>query len=160
MTYYELNKERLLANQKRYYLRHRNERVEYQRNYARENNVTGCSGLKKLRERNREKYLAAAKRICLKKRARLKNASDGSVTTKSILELYRARPDCEYCGVALTPQIRQIDHKVPLCLGGEHSISNLAIACSDCNLRKGSMPFNEWVSLLAERRKGMQLCDS
>lgn len=153
--FYLINRERLLSNSKEYYSLNREKRKEYQRNYARENNVTGCSGLKKLRERSHEKYLATCRRIKLKKRARLNSASDGSVTTKGLLALYRDNPTCEYCGITLTAQIRQIDHKVPLCLGGDHSIANLAIACASCNLRKGSMPFDKWMSLLVERWKGL-----
>ena len=54
--------------------------------------------------------------------------------------LLRADDRCEYC---LLPDILQeypaeIDHVVPLKLGGETILDNLALACRRCNGRKGT----------------------
>ena len=38
-----------------------------------------------------------------------------------------------------------IDHKIPLCKNGSNDISNLVLACNDCNLRKGTKDFNEFI---------------
>jgi hypothetical protein len=53
----------------------------------------------------------------------------------------RAGDKCEYCGL---PQVRsplaalQIEHILPRKHGGDDNPSNLALACIDCNLSKGS----------------------
>ncbi|MFO7906264.1 MAG: HNH endonuclease [Pirellulaceae bacterium] len=53
----------------------------------------------------------------------------------------RARNRCEYCGLLEehSPVARlQIEHIVPLKHGGTSHFGNLALACIDCNLRKGT----------------------
>jgi HNH endonuclease len=53
----------------------------------------------------------------------------------------RAGDTCEYCGL---PQVRsplaslQIEHVLPRKHGGTDDVQNLALACIDCNLAKGS----------------------
>ena len=52
----------------------------------------------------------------------------------------RAAHRCEYCRA---PEIVfnfpfEIEHIVPLYRGGNNEISNLALACRSCNLRKGT----------------------
>ncbi len=53
---------------------------------------------------------------------------------------HRAGLCCEYCQLpeSLSPLARlQIEHIRPLKHGGTDDIENLALACIDCNLRKG-----------------------
>ena len=54
---------------------------------------------------------------------------------------------CYLCGEAVeigdetSPRYATLDHVVPLSKGGADSIANLALACLECNQRKGaSMP--------------------
>lgn len=52
----------------------------------------------------------------------------------------RAGQKCEYCGLAAvdSPLIPlQIEHIVPRKHGGGDELSNLALACAECNLHKG-----------------------
>lgn len=49
------------------------------------------------------------------------------------LEL-RDRGTCRYCGEPGD----QIDHVVPIAMGGSNRISNLVLACQPCNSRKGA----------------------
>lgn len=44
---------------------------------------------------------------------------------------------CKYCGVDVSKGF-EFDHVVSLSSGGEHSITNLAIACAECNVAKWS----------------------
>lgn len=44
--------------------------------------------------------------------------------------------ECAYCGAKNTPL--QIEHITPKAKGGSNRISNLTLACTDCNQRKGS----------------------
>jgi hypothetical protein len=52
----------------------------------------------------------------------------------------RAAERCEYCGLAQEGQEAafHIDHIVPLNDNGETTLSNLALACVSCSLRKGA----------------------
>lgn len=51
----------------------------------------------------------------------------------------RARQRCEYCGLAQRGQADpfHLDHVIPSFAGGPTSEENLALACSNCSLRKG-----------------------
>ena len=52
----------------------------------------------------------------------------------------RARGRCEYCQLAQAGQEAtfHIDHIVPLAAGGPTTVSNLALACVSCSLRKSA----------------------
>lgn len=52
----------------------------------------------------------------------------------------RADSYCEYCGLSQAGQEAafHIDHVVPLSAGGKTTLSNLALACVSCSLRKGA----------------------
>lgn len=52
----------------------------------------------------------------------------------------RAKNRCEYCGLAQAGQEAtfHVDHVRPLNAGGQTILSNLALACVSCSLRKGA----------------------
>jgi hypothetical protein len=52
----------------------------------------------------------------------------------------RAENRCEYCGLAQAGQEARfhIDHVIPISAGGVTELSNLALACVSCSLRKGA----------------------
>lgn len=60
---------------------------------------------------------------------------------------------CHYCGVLLLhvstssrfPFAHTVDHKLPLCRGGDNDSSNLVAACSRCNARKGKKDWLEYI---------------
>lgn len=45
-----------------------------------------------------------------------------------------------------------LDHRIPICLGGAHSIENLQWLCEPCNLSKGGLHPNVWA-----KRNGLLL---
>jgi 5-methylcytosine-specific restriction endonuclease McrA len=47
---------------------------------------------------------------------------------------------CGICGEAVDPLDFQMDHRVPLCQGGEHSYANTQVSHPRCNLRKARGP--------------------
>ncbi len=62
---------------------------------------------------------------------------------------------CFYCGnetmptridyaMESFPEEATIDHKIPVSRGGDHSLSNLVIACRRCNCRKGPKTMDEY----------------
>ncbi|NEO51645.1 MAG: HNH endonuclease [Okeania sp. SIO3B5] len=50
---------------------------------------------------------------------------------------------CAYCGATDTPL--EIEHIVPRSKGGSNRVSNLAIACHQCNQNKGAMDIREFL---------------
>jgi hypothetical protein len=52
----------------------------------------------------------------------------------------RAKNRCEYCGLSQEGQEAtfHIDHIIPVSVGGESVLDNLALACVSCSLRKAA----------------------
>jgi hypothetical protein len=62
--------------------------------------------------------------------------------------------ECHYCGCALgwgheSVARPEIEHKTPRSAGGSNRLDNLVLACSDCNRRKGTKLYDDF---LAEMR--------
>ena len=55
----------------------------------------------------------------------------------------RDRFTCQYCGRQPGAKELTIDHLVPKSLGGKTVWTNCALACVECNCRKGSKPLSE-----------------
>ncbi len=53
---------------------------------------------------------------------------------------------CFYCQADLKLTGYHLDHMAPLSRGGLHDISNLCLACPDCNLSKGTKTAEEFTS--------------
>jgi len=70
------------------------------------------------------------------KRRALKNKGD--VTSNQIMELQQSTKLCYWCHEPLKNLKPHIDHYVALSKGGEHTLSNLVVSCSKCNLQKSS----------------------
>ncbi len=45
---------------------------------------------------------------------------------------------CQYCGAVPPSVLLQVDHIVPVKLGGENDVDNLVTACQPCNIGKGA----------------------
>lgn len=50
----------------------------------------------------------------------------------------RDKSTCQYCGQKAPDVELQIDHVMPVALGGTNHIDNLLTACRDCNIGKGA----------------------
>ncbi|AFV50663.1 HNH endonuclease [Pseudomonas phage AF] len=57
--------------------------------------------------------------------------------TNRVLAFKQSGGLCGYCGEELTERNLTIDHKVPRCHGGDHSLENLIACCRWCNTSKG-----------------------
>lgn len=44
---------------------------------------------------------------------------------------------CQYCGVDLPSRDLTLDHVIPRCRGGQTNWTNVVVACTPCNRRKG-----------------------
>jgi len=56
---------------------------------------------------------------------------------------------CPYCA----DPVKEIDHKIPLSKGGEHSVDNLQMLCLDCNRSKHDMTDEEFKAVKATEPK-------
>jgi 5-methylcytosine-specific restriction endonuclease McrA len=66
-----------------------------------------------------------------------------------LLPLYEAGLRCAYCERRLKLGEIEPDHIVPVKkLGGSLALSNICVACRDCNIRKGDLAGDEWRALL------------
>lgn len=64
-----------------------------------------------------------------------------AVTKRTRFEvLRRDAHTCQYCGETAPNVVLQIDHIIPVALGGDDKPSNLVTACKDCNSGKTSIP--------------------
>lgn len=43
---------------------------------------------------------------------------------------------CAWCEGGLHPSFTHVDHVIPLCEGGQHTIDNLVLSCANCNARR------------------------
>lgn len=60
---------------------------------------------------------------------------------------------CAYCHGSLTSKSAQIEHVIPVCVGGKHWASNLVPACRACNRKKH---INRWIPRPVWQLKGSQ----
>lgn len=64
----------------------------------------------------------------------------GDVAAGDVRRLLAAAVECPLCGVELErvpgPRQAQVDHIVPLAVGGEHVRGNLRVICRSCNVRR------------------------
>jgi 5-methylcytosine-specific restriction endonuclease McrA len=76
-------------------------------------------------------------RACDRRRIAKKKGSGGSHTHQDVADLLRIqRYRCAYCHVRITSKTKQIDHIMPLALGGTNNRCNLQMLCRPCNARK------------------------
>ncbi len=58
--------------------------------------------------------------------------------------------NCCYCGNVFLSRELTIEHKIPICLGGNSNIENIDVACAPCNQARGR---EAWMIYLTERKK-------
>ena len=149
---YEINGEAERAQMREYAKEHSKEAVNRVANWREEN----PESRKEFRERHKDRlrqidreyvknHLDAFAVRNRNRRAAVRN-SEGTHTLEDIHQLYKEQNgNCAYCGVSLGNKYH-VDHIVPIARGGSNYPSNLALACADCNLSKGSKLLEEWIS--------------
>ncbi|HAA46391.1 MAG: HNH endonuclease domain protein [Halomonas sp. 54_146] len=63
--------------------------------------------------------------------------------------------ECAYCGTGDTPL--EVEHVVPRSRGGSNRVSNLVIACHDCNSAKSSQPLTDFFATDKGLRKRLKV---
>lgn len=61
--------------------------------------------------------------------------------TQKLLILRRANYKCQICGVSLTYENFEADHKIAYSKGGATEVWNALALCLDCNRRKSNKPY-------------------
>jgi len=102
--------------------------------YYRKNSEKFTKAQNEWKKKNPEKVALARAAY----RARKLLAQTYLIAFKDMIRLKNAA--CFYCGAAA----HQIDHIIPLSRGGNHSIGNLAPACTTCNTSKNNKTVMEW----------------
>jgi 5-methylcytosine-specific restriction endonuclease McrA len=68
--------------------------------------------------------------------------------------LARDRGRCVYCRKRLNKSALKIDHLIPVALGGDGHISNLAASCLECNTEKGDLLPLDFIDQRVARQLG------
>lgn len=110
----------------------------------------------RLRAQQREYYRANKLRFFHAVKVRNLRKQQVTVNPSGILEwmtVVKSKPTavCYYCLQVVSTKSIHFDHVVALAVGGEHSLSNLAVSCRNCNLSKNKRRIYEW------NRKGQQI---
>jgi 5-methylcytosine-specific restriction endonuclease McrA len=112
------------------------------------NNAAIREGDKERYRRNREARIQLATEVGHRRRTRLKGAerADAGINHKELRE--RDGSQCCHCGVEMSfdtlrrgeyePRRATIEHIIPICRGGLHVWDNVALACWECNIRRGA----------------------
>lgn len=141
----QANKERLAAKQR-----------EYRKNKP---EIVKKLEAKRAKDPNRRAYINAVSKQWHKanpernqtayhKRRALIVSSTSKLTASELIAI-RERQGCfcHYCNGLLDNKGRgHIEHRIPLSRGGAHSADNVVIACSRCNLTKGTMTEEEFLT--------------
>lgn len=137
------NKERIKEKMNEWRLKNKDKIKESRKQYRKDNK----DKIKKYQEENKEKFDKYQKEWHKSEKGKASSANaihkrrtitkQGDVTTQQILELKKAK-HCYWCNISLKNKTIHIDHYVPLAKGGKHTLSNLVIACSKCNLNKNA----------------------
>jgi hypothetical protein len=95
--------------------------------------------------------LALEKERVIKSRRRAKKAGNGGSHTvaqwRMLCEAWEW--SCVYCGCFITERSAHQDHRVPIARGGSDDISNIAVSCKNCNMRKHTLTDVEFLAKLA-----------
>ena len=121
---------------------------EQRRAYYQENKAKVQAAHKAWRAANRGHWRS----LMQKRRALETQAAINLAGIHAWMQKVRGRPTsiCYYCRHRFPSGQIHFDHIVPLSKGGQHSVDNLCVACSSCNLTKGAKTIQEW------RRVGQQ----
>ena len=145
------------SRRRKYYLEHLNEhKAYYKKYYALHPQKHSRSYARKYYKEHKE-YFAKYRRSDVAKACRVaarhNRRSNGNyyLTANMIMEVRNAGTGiCPYCNKPFTDG--HIDHIIPLSKGGTSYRSNLCYVCIRCNLRKGSMSLDKFLTLLHKEK--------
>lgn len=143
-VFYSQNKERLNEQARSQYAENRDYYQKRNREWKKNNpeKVKASARQDNLNHRERKNL------NLIRYRARKRNANHVSYTKADIKALLvKTNHQCVYCGYefeANQKRVRQLDHFIPLSLGGFDTITNLVPACISCNSAKRDRIPHKW----------------
>ena len=124
---------------------HKDASLRYTRKRQADNPEVVRAALRRWRRENPDKYRPLARHHANKRRAQ-ENKTDStlSASVNDIKELLANRTFCPLCRRKMVidtanqynPRSKQIDHIVPLNVGGTNVLSNLRVICRECNVSR------------------------
>ena len=142
------NPDKIKAQKRRYYLKHRERLLLKQKLYYNNNFEKCAASMKEFALKNPEKILAIKERWNFKNksylssnqtRRRSKMAGCFTDDTADAFRLFvrsKKRIKCYYCGEWVSGKKAHIDHVIAVNRQGNHASDNLAASCPKCNLKK------------------------
>jgi 5-methylcytosine-specific restriction endonuclease McrA len=128
---YLIKREERIAKQKAYAEKRREEVLAYGRAYRVANQERLKEHARKNYVKNRDRYIAYARNREINVRA------SGKYSAQDIAEITEMqRGKCAYCRVDLNKVKREVDHIMPIKLGGNNTRDNLQVLCKPCNTKK------------------------
>jgi hypothetical protein len=155
------NPDKVAAMKKRHYQKYKEIISQKKKHERLSNPVLASEKRKKYVDAHRNLIRTINKRAALKspektkqykrnRKARIRGAR-GTVSTKLVADLMAAQGNvCVCCNSKISEnpvsneRKAHLDHIMPICLGGKHSIENLQWLCEPCNLEKGGLHPDEW----------------
>jgi 5-methylcytosine-specific restriction endonuclease McrA len=129
--YYATNREKKVVYARRWYEANRERHAENARRWARANPEKMAESRRRWNVANREKVAERVRR----RRARKAAVLTISFTTEQLAQRMAFWGNqCWMCG----GPFEEVDHVIPIALGGPHCLSNLRPACKSCNSSKGA----------------------
>ena len=145
-TYAATHKEQKAATDRKYYLAHKSEKAEYDKVY----NAANAERIKIRRAAWNKTHRPEKNANEAVRKALIAGTMIGITIAQraQIAEIYRkAKEDpkvrCYICDELIEMGDRHVDHIIPLIKGGSSTPSNLAVACSHCNMSKHDKHPNE-----------------
>lgn len=163
--YSKKNKDKILARVKVWYRENKNHVLEYQKERRKRSEVKKRKlELLHISKQNNPEYWRYKKKRDKHSR-RIREADLIPLTKEVILKLEEYNISkfntssfvCEYC-LSTIDGSYHLDHILPIKLGGNNSLNNLAISCSKCNLCKGSKLLIDYLPEKIEYFGARKLC--
>jgi hypothetical protein len=133
-AYHETHREHLLEANRQWREENPEQHRENARQWAKDNRERCNANARAWRARNPELQRAHARAA----HARRRVSASGGLSAADIRAQYdRQRGRCFWCGKNVGTGYN-IDHVIPLALGGPNTVENLVIACEFCNKSKGA----------------------
>lgn len=129
--YRKKNKERLSLKSKKNYEENREEKLLKAKQYYAENTEKIKVRVSNYRQTPKGKFV----KINSSNKRRSKE-KEGKIDTGDLIILSKETSNCEMCGIKLNDNNKQLDHIIPLNVGGSHKINNVRYICSSCNLSR------------------------
>lgn len=121
-----------------HYAKNKQKRKAQAKDWYEANKERALKACQEWTERNREKAREIGRMSRRKRRARLDSVG-GTHTYADLDRIYRLqRGKCAICKCSLTNTPKEVDHIVPLALGGHNNASNLQYLCRPCNRAKSA----------------------